>query len=171
MHPSRLTDEELLTQCRLTRGRSSGPGGQHRNKVSTQVTLTHVPTGIEAQAGERRSPEANRREAIFRLRLALAVNARTAPIPRDSWGDIRSDLWRSRCGPTGHIACNPDHADYPAMLAEALDAVHASSLDPKAAALRLCCTMSQLVKLIKDHPPALAWLNRARAERKLHPLK
>lgn len=171
MHPASLSDQDLLAQCRLTRGRSSGPGGQHRNKVSTQVTLHHTPTGAEAQAGERRSAEANKREALFRLRLALAVSVRTSPAPRDAWGDTRSDLWRSRCDSTGRIACNPDHADYPAMLAEALDAVHASHLDMKAAALRLTCSMSQLTKLIKDHPHAFAHLNKERAARSLHALK
>lgn len=171
IHPSCLTDEELLTHCRLTRGRSSGPGGQHRNKVSTAVVLLHEPSGLEASASERRSAEANKHEAIFRLRLELAMHVRTAPVARDAWGDVRTDLWRSRCNPSGQIACNPSHRDYPALLAEALNVIHASSLDVKTAALRLSCTMSQLVKLLKDHPPALVALNKARAERSLHPLK
>jgi len=171
MHPAALTDEELLAQCRLTRGRSSGPGGQHRNKVSTAIVIVHEPTGVEAQAAESRSAETNRREALFRLRLELAIRVRSALVPRDNWGDIRSDLWRSRCNDAGQIACNPSHRDYPALLAEALDVIHAANLDMKSAALRLCCTVSQLTKLIKDHPHALAALNRDRAARKLHALR
>lgn len=171
MHPACLPEPALLAQCVVGRGRSSGPGGQHRNKVETKALIEHLPTGIAAHASERRSPEMNRREAIFRLRLSLAVHVRTSPVPRDRWGDIRSDLWRSRCGRDGIIRCNPAHDDFPAMLAEALDAAAASGFDLKTAALRLCCSMSQLLKLIKDHPPALEQLNRDRAERSLRPLK
>lgn len=160
MHPARLDEHALLRHCEIGKGRSSGPGGQHRNKVETLVILTHRPTGIRAHAGERRSAEENRRVALFRLRLALAVGVRE-PVPI---GDQRSELWRSRCT-GGRIACNPDHRDYPSLLAEALDMIEACGLDPKNAALRLECTASQLVKLVKEHPPAFTAWNARRRER------
>ncbi len=168
IHPAALSDEELLAQVSETRSRTGGPGGQHRNKVETRATLLHLPTGLSAQAGERRSLLENRRVALFRLRLALATHIRL-PVPA---GDARSPLWRSRCDDaTGRLACNSRHHDYPTMLAEALDNVWACGMDPRTAAARLCCSTSQLIRLIKDHPPALAELNRARAERGLHPLR
>lgn len=34
--------------------RSSGPGGQHKNKTSTAVRIRHIPTGIVAQASASR---------------------------------------------------------------------------------------------------------------------
>ena len=160
MHPAALTDDDLLKECELARSRSGGPGGQHRNKVETKVTITHRPTGIEAHAGERRSVQDNKRVALFRLRLALALLVRE-PVPI---GEARSSLWRSRCR-DGRIVCSPEHRDYPAMLAEALDMIETCSLDPGTAALRLECTPSQLVKLVKDHPPALEHWNRSRADR------
>jgi hypothetical protein len=159
-HPAALDEAELLKACTIRKGRTSGPGGQHRNKVETHVHITHVPTGLVGQAGERRSAEVNRKVAIRRLRLALATEHRVG-VPA---GEIRSDLWRSRVR-GGRIACSPGHADYPAMLAEAMDVLDACGHDPKLAGLRLGCSPSQLVKLVKEHPPAMEALNRAREAR------
>jgi len=168
-HPATLPDEELFAACEVTKGRSGGPGGQHRNKVETKVTVRHLPTGIEAHAGERRSAAQNKSVAMFRLRLALATGLR-APV---GLGEVRSALWRQRCRGEGggRIECNPEHRDYPSLLAEALDVVFASGVDVKRAALRLCCSTSQLVRLIKEHPPAMALLNQARAAAGEHPLR
>jgi protein subunit release factor B len=47
--------------------RSSGPGGQHVNKVSTAVTLVHRPSGVSVTVQETRSQYRNRRLAINRL--------------------------------------------------------------------------------------------------------
>lgn len=165
-HPATLADDELLALCELGRGRTSGPGGQHRNKVETLVLLRHRPTGIEASAGERRSAEDNRRVALRRLRLVLATRHRV-DVPT---GDVRSELWRSRCK-NERITCAVRHVDYPAVLAEAMDVLWACGLDPKRAGLRLVCTPSQLLKLMRQHPAAMASLNDARGSRGLHALK
>jgi len=50
-----------------TFSRSSGPGGQNVNKVSTQVTIRHVPTGISVTASDSRSQSMNRQLALERL--------------------------------------------------------------------------------------------------------
>lgn len=165
-HPASIPEEELLKSCTTSKGRVSGPGGQHRNKVSTHITITHDPTGISAQAGERRSPETNRKVAFKRLRYKLAIEVRI-PVPT---GDIRSDLWRSRCK-RGKIVCAEKHSDHPTMIAEALDVIAACDWDPSKASTRLECTASQLIKLIASHPPALVYLNNEREKHNLHPLK
>ena len=46
-----LTDEELMGQCEMDTFKSSGPGGQHRNKRESSVRLKHLPSGIIAQVG------------------------------------------------------------------------------------------------------------------------
>ncbi len=58
-----LKDEDL----RESFARSSGPGGQHVNKVSTAVTLTHLPTGLSVTVSDSRSQSMNRRIARERL--------------------------------------------------------------------------------------------------------
>jgi len=56
--------------------RSSGPGGQHVNKVSTAVTLRHVPSGFVVTVQDSRSQSRNRQLAWERL-LANIERARS----------------------------------------------------------------------------------------------
>ncbi|MBK7406296.1 MAG: peptide chain release factor-like protein [Phycisphaerales bacterium] len=156
----------MLAQSELGRGRTGGPGGQHRNRVATHVTLTHLETGVLAQAGERRSAEENKAAALRRLRYALAVEHRTPVAP----GEARTLLWSTRCTGAGRIVCAERHHDHPTLIAEALDVLAACAWDAARAATRLCCTQTQLVRLLGEHPPALERLNRERRERGSRPL-
>ena len=165
-HPAAVDPKILLRDCSERRVRRSGPGGQHRNKVETAVVLRHVPTGIEAEANERRSQAENRQVALFRLRVRLAVEFRTV-CPPDS---VPSQLWQSRCR-GGRVSVNPSHPDFPAILAEALDVLAMCDFDHSAAASSLGCTGSQLVKLLKDERSAFERLNRERVSRGMPRLK
>src|SRR5947208_12820439 len=50
-----------------TFARSSGPGGQNVNKVSTAVTLRHRPSGVSVTVQDSRSQAINRKLAQERL--------------------------------------------------------------------------------------------------------
>lgn len=69
-----LDDAALLAQCVVHTYRSSGPGGQHRNKTSSAVRLHHRPTGLIAKGEEDRSQHVNKRRALRRLRMTLATD-------------------------------------------------------------------------------------------------
>jgi protein subunit release factor B len=57
---------------------SSGPGGQNVNKVSTRVTLRHLPTNISVTVQDSRSQSTNRQLARERLLAALQLRKRQA---------------------------------------------------------------------------------------------
>ena len=160
-HPAALDPARVLAECEQRFTRRSGPGGQNRNKVETAVVLHHRPTGLVAEASERRSQGENRERALFRLRLLMALEIRRP------FAGAPGDLWRSRLR-GGRIAINPAHDDFPALLAEALDALEAHEHDAKSAATALGCSATQLVGLLRDEPRALAMVNAERAAKGLH---
>lgn len=166
MHPAALQPDALLKQCDTRSGRSSGPGGQHRNKVETAIRLTHRLTGIVASATERRHKEQNKLQALFRLRVKLAIEVREPVDP----GGPTSERWSSRIK-DAKLLINPSHEDYPALLAEALDRAAAMQWDVSAAASAMGVSMSQLLKLIKHEPAAFEVLNRSRASAGLKALR
>lgn len=156
LHPAFLTTDNLLAECEIRRSRRSGPGGQHRNKVETAVFIEHRPTGIRAEATECRSQEQNRQRAIHRLRVKLALEIRSGE------SAPASSLWKSRVT-NGKLQINPDHDNFPAILAEALDVAAQVDFDLATAANHLALTTSQLVKFLKLEPAALALVNAQRA--------
>lgn len=158
MHPAALSEEELLKDVQIEQTRGSGPGGQHRNRVATEIRLTHQPTGVRGAAGERRQSKDNRRVALFRLRLNLALDCRAAPqsgAPTSPAEFCSSELWQGRvCAQK--IACNSEHRDFPALLAEALDTLAYFEDDHKRAADALGISNSQFLKFIGKAPKALS---------------
>jgi protein subunit release factor B len=73
-----------------TFARSSGPGGQHVNKVSTAVTIVYRPLSISVTARESRSQHRNRQLAIHRLIARIDEHRKQAE------ADKRSALERGR---------------------------------------------------------------------------
>ena len=70
MHALGITEGDLVESF----ARSSGPGGQNVNKVSTAVTLRHIPSGTTVTVQDSRSQGQNRK--LARERLLDAIEAR-----------------------------------------------------------------------------------------------
>ena len=68
---------------------ASGPGGQHVNRTESAVRVTHLPTGVQATAMEKRSQHRNRKLALARLKKKLnEINSKRH-------GDAREERWRA----------------------------------------------------------------------------
>lgn len=165
MHPTAIPSRELLKQTAETRTKRSGPGGQHRNKTETAVILVHEPTGIAAEASERRSQAENRKVALGRLRMKLALEHRTPAA-----GSGPSARWIARTR-GGQLAISPDHDDFPSLIAEALDQLQASHFEMPRAAEHFGISPSQLVRLFKKSPAAWVALGKYRTAAGLPRLK
>ncbi|HYM80681.1 MAG TPA: peptide chain release factor-like protein [Candidatus Limnocylindria bacterium] len=79
--PSSEALARLARECEITPYKSSGPGGQKKNKTESSVRVRHEPTGITRIARESRSQAANRRLALARVWAELQRRARK-PKPR-----------------------------------------------------------------------------------------
>lgn len=71
----------LLAECEVETYRSSGPGGQKKNKTESSVRVRHLPTGVTRIATESRSQYRNREAALQRVWDALELRRRK-PKPR-----------------------------------------------------------------------------------------
>jgi hypothetical protein len=174
-HPAVIPPDDLLKECRLTSHRRGGPGGQHRNKVSSAVMLLHEPTRISAEASERRDQSQNRRVAIERLRVRLAILLRTERDNecannelRDADGLEQSLRMRYRGRPLKISESNVDRA---AVLALLMDDLHRAGGQPSLVAVLWEVSTSSLVQFVATQPAAFQLVNQWREHHGRPPLR
>ena len=78
--------------------RSSGAGGQHINKTSSAVRITHIPTGIVCACQEERSQFMNKDKAMQMLKAKLYMLQQQAHAEKlsDIRGDVKEIAWGSQ---------------------------------------------------------------------------
>jgi len=156
-----LTDEELLAQCEESHLRSSGPGGQKRNKTSSAVRLTHRPTGLIAAASDNRSQRVNKVHALRRLRETIALERRTPIAAADH---VPSDLLKECISPAGRFTANHRDLRYYVAVSEVLDILVACGLKVSEAAEIMQLSTGQLVKLLRKDPALWARVGKWRKQ-------
>ena len=124
--------------------RSGGPGGQHRNKTESGVRLRHRPTGVMAEATERRSQHENRRVAMDRLRAALALEIRGPAVEAAALPAAVREVLQSKRWPR----LSPTSQDYWRVAARVLDALAAEGARVSEAATRLGVSTASVVKFL-----------------------
>ena len=81
-----IADDDI----RIDTYRSSGAGGQHINKTSSAIRITHFPTGIVVQCQNERSQHMNKDKALQMLKAKLLILREQENLAKES--DIRGEV-------------------------------------------------------------------------------
>lgn len=148
-------DEKLSQACSLDFYKSTGRGGQKKNKTSSSVRLIHKATGIEALSGNSRSQKENRTIALKHMKMNLAL----------VWRNVPAQKWE------GNFNHNEKNPQFPLLTAVVLDHIYEQGWQVATAAEKLGLSTGQLIKFLKKHVDVWQKVNQERERIGLNRLK
>jgi hypothetical protein len=153
-HLLSLSDSDLLKLCRTDNFIATGKGGQKRNKTESAVRITLKDTSITATASDDRQQSINKKRALRRLRLAVAM-------------ELREDVetWQ------GQLDMNPKNQQYPQFIACLLDHLLAQQWQVSEAAKSFALSTGKLIKIIAKDDTLWQFINSQRQKAGYKPLK
>ena len=77
--------------------KSTGPGGQHKNKTLSSARLTHLPTNTVVIASKERSQHDNKTQALKQLEIELEKQQNNKELIK------KSEVWNNKINPKDEL--------------------------------------------------------------------
>ncbi|HJO92132.1 MAG TPA: peptide chain release factor-like protein [Victivallales bacterium] len=145
-------DISFLKYCKVENYKSTGPGGQKKNKKSSAVRLTHLPTGLTVISDNYREQAVNKKIAVRKLKIKIAINILGPEIELD------------------RTVVSSANDEYPLWIARVFDILKENRYDIREAARILKLTVSKLVKQIYKDKKIWDAINSNRVLNNTYPL-
>ncbi len=149
-----MSDEELLSHCKTGHYIATGNGGQKRNKTSSAVRLSLNDSDISVTASEDRQQSVNKKRAIRKMRIAIAMEMRE---------EVKA--WQ------GQLDMNPKNAQYPLFVAFLTDSLFEYNWQVSEVAKSMDISTGKLIKIIAKDDTLWQYVNKERQKNGYKPLK
>ena len=149
-----MSDEELLNNCKTDHFIATGNGGQKRNKTSSAVRLSLKNSDISVTASEDRQQSVNKKRAIRKMRIAIAMEMREQATEWD-----------------GQLDMNTKNTQYPLFIACLTDNLFDKNWQVSEVAKSMDISTGKLIKIIAKDDNLWQFINKERQRSGYKPLK
>ena len=149
-----LSDEELVSLCSVDPYKSTGNGGQKKNKTSSAIRMTLKDSSISVTESGDRQQSVNKKRAIRKMRMAIAMELRD-----------EAKKWE------GQLDMNAKNSQYPAFLACLIDNLVEKNWQVSDVAKLFDISTGRFIKILAKDDNLWQYVNQQRQRNNLKPLK